>query len=317
MIFLKKNWFFLFCLFFFISCSTQKSEISFYAMNTFMTIQSYGKNSDKINLEAKKRIEYLDSILSTTNISSEIYKLNHNQNEFIEVSDETKNLIEFSTKISDKTDGALNIALYPIILEWGFTTQNYKIPSLQKISELLVFTDYKKIEINENFVKLPENMMIDLGSVGKGFAGDEAIKILRKNGIKSAILDLGGNIQTLGKKIDGSDWNIGIKNPLDEKSTLSVKVCDKAVITSGGYERHFFSDDGTEYIHIFNPKTGFPVDNDILSVTIISNSGTYADALSTSLFVMGKENALNFWQNTQDFKLILICKDGSTIIKEN
>lgn len=317
MLFLKKIWFFLCVLFFLVSCSNQKSEISFYSMNTFMSIQSYGKNSDKINLEAKKRIEYLDSIFSTTNISSEIYKLNHNQNEFIEISDETKNLIDFSIKMSDKTEGALNIALYPIILEWGFTTQNYKIPSSQKISELLSFTDYKKIEIKENFVKIPQNMMIDLGSVGKGFAGDEVIKIFKANGIKSAILDLGGNIQTLGKKIDGSDWNIGIKNPFDKTSNLSVKVCDKAVITSGGYERHFFSEDGTEYIHIFNPKTGFPVDNDILSVTIISNSGTYADSLSTSLFVMGKEKALEFWQNTQDFSMILICKDGYTIIKEN
>lgn len=300
-------------IFFLESCSNSENSTSFYAMDTFMSIKSYGKNSKKINQQVQKRIEYLDSIFSTTNEKSEIYKLNHSHGEFTKISDETKNLIEFSLKMSDETDGVLNIAIYPIILEWGFTSGNYKVPSNQEISDLLAFTDYKKIEIKDDYIKLPQSMMIDLGSVGKGFAGDEAIKIFRKNGIKSAILDLGGNVQTLGAKTDGSKWNVGIKNPFDQSVIMSVKVEDEAVITSGGYERFFVTEDGTTYIHIFDSKTGFPVNNEIASVTIISQKGVYGDALSTSLFAMGKEKALAFWETHKDFKMILILKDGTII----
>lgn len=307
--------FFVIFAFFLESCSNTENSISFFAMDTFMSIKSYGKDSKKINQQIQKRIEYLDSIFSTTNEKSEVYKLNHSQDEFTKVSDETKKLIEFSLKMSDETEGILNIALYPVILEWGFTTGNYKVPSNQKISDLLAFTDYKKIEIKDDSIKLPQSMMIDFGSVGKGFAGDEAIKIFRQNGIKSAILDLGGNVQTLGTKTDGSKWNVGIKNPFDQSVMMTVKVENEAVITSGGYERFFVAEDGTPYIHIFDSKTGFPVNNEIASVTIISQKGVYADALSTSLFAMGKEKALAFWENHKDFKMILILKDGTIIEK--
>lgn len=317
LMFFRKNLvflpFFLIFVFFLEACSNTENQISFFAMDTFMSIKSYGKDSKKINQQVQKRIEYLDSIFSTTNEKSEVYKLNHSQGEFTKVSDELKNLIEFSLKMSDETEGVLNITLYPIILEWGFTTENYKVPSNQKISDLLAFTDYKKIEIKDDSVKLPQSMMIDLGSIGKGFAGDEAIKIFRQNGIKSAILDLGGNVQTLGVKTDGSKWNVGIKNPFDKSVMMTVKVENEAVITSGGYERFFVAEDGTTYIHIFDSKTGFPVDNEIASITIISQKGVYADALSTSLFAMGKEKALSFWENHKDFRMILILKDGTII----
>ena len=156
-------------------------------------------------------------------------------------------------------------------------------------------------------------MQLDFGAVGKGYAGDRAAEILKKNGIKSAILDFGGNIQTIGNKPDGSAWTVGIKNPWAAAEggnavACGVKIRDKAVITSGGYERFFIGEDGKKYIHIFDGKTGRPVENDLESVTIICEKGLYGDALSTSLFVMGKEKAVQFWKENRDFDFILITK---------
>jgi len=327
------------------SCSTAEDTISFEAMNTFMTVRSFGLKSAKANAAAKKRILELEDTISTTKDCSEVWKINHANGSAIPISDDTKILADFSLKMATATNGALNPCLYPVIREWGFTTGEYKVPSKNVISELLKKTDYVngiRITLNESeepvlltqdfsthtistfSLRLEPGMMIDFGAVGKGYAGDEAIKVLKESGIKSALLDLGGNIQALGSKTDGSDWTIGIKNPFDVKSgpVASVKIKDKAVITSGGYERYFV-DEATKhtYIHIFDGKTGAPVENNVASVTIIADSGLYGDALSTSLVVLGVEKAINFWQVNKDFDFILMTKEGELYftkgLKEN
>ena len=155
-----------------------------------------------------------------------------------------------------------------------------------------------------------DGMMIDFGAVAKGFASDEAEKILKAYGIGSAILDLGGNIVALGTKPDGTEWNVGIKNPWNgENPVAGIKIKNHCVVTSGGYERFFVGEDGKKYIHIFDGKTGFPVENELESVSVISESGIYADSLSTALFVMGTEKAIDFWKSNRDFDMILITKD--------
>lgn len=279
-------------------------------MNTFMTLQSYGSKSAKANLAVQKRIQSIENSISTTKEDSFIYKLNHNCNSEIQVDNDALTLIQFGKDISEKTDGALNIALYPVIKAWGFTTGEYRIPETAELSSLISCTNYKQIQINNDIVSLAPNMEIDLGALGKGSAGDEALKILKEYGIKSALLDLGGNIQALGTKTDGNKWTIGIKSPWgDGNAVAGVKIDNQAVVTSGGYERFFTGEDGKNYIHIFDGKTGMPVENDIASVTIIAHSGLYADALSTSLFVMGLEKAVDFWKKNQDFEMIIITKD--------
>ncbi|MBO6100321.1 MAG: FAD:protein FMN transferase, partial [Spirochaetaceae bacterium] len=150
---------------------------------------------------------------------------------------------------------------------------------------------------------------LDFGAIGKGYTGDEVIKLLKDNGIKSALLDLGGNIQALGKKADGTEWTIGIKSPWTGKAVAAIKIADRAVITSGGYERFFTADDGHNYIHIFDSKTGRPVDNGIAGVTIIAESGLYADALSTTMFVMGLEDAAAYWRHNSDFEMIIFTEN--------
>ena len=305
------------------SCTPKKDVNTFEAMNTLMTIQCYTSNPVKINKQVQERILYLEDLISTTKQTSDIYKINNRQGQTSEqqqgqtflVHPETFQLIEFACCMAEKTNGALNPALYPVTSAWGFTTGNYHVPSDSEIRQLLTYTDFARIVLNsENYsVFTQENMMLDLGAVGKGFAGDQAIELMKSKGVKSALLDLGGNIQTLGSKPDGSFWTIGIKSPWGGNPVAGLRISNQAVITSGGYERYFTGDDNRNYIHIFDGNTGRPVENDIASITIVCNSGLYGDSLSTALFVMGARKAIEYWRKNPDFEFILIKNDGTLI----
>ena len=289
------------CFIAFTSCSgkTLKNEPqskSFFAMDTYMTITAYGENAETALKHAEERVTELEKLWSVTDENSEIYAVNHSGGENVHVSPETTELLDFSLDISEITDGALDCTMYPVLTEWGFTTSDYTIPTDQKISELLENTGYEKIDLNENNVTVPKNMQIDLGAVGKGYTGDLLVDLLQENGIESALLDLGGNIQTIGTKPDGTDWKLGLRSPFDEGSFATLEVSDCAVITSGGYERYFTGDDGETYWHILDPETGKPAQSGLLSVTVVGKEGRLCDALSTSLFVMGLDKATELWK---------------------
>ena len=311
---MKKAFFLIYLAVMFISCSNNShmEQTSFTAMNTYMTVRSYGKASaaKNANTQIEAEITGLEKIISVTVEESDLYKINNSNETDFTVQPQTAYLLSQTKAFYEKTYGALNPALYPVIKEWGFTTENYKVPSEKKINELLLLTDFSKIEQDSFSVIRPSGMQIDFGAVGKGYAGDLAIEILKKNGINSALLDFGGNIQVLGIKPDGKAWNVGIKNPWGGEPVASVKLEDCCMITSGGYERFFIDSDGKKYIHIFDGKTGRPVENNLESVTIICKNGLYGDALSTSLFVMGLDKALDFWRSCAcDFDFVIITKD--------
>lgn len=237
---------------FFTSCGKSKPDNepqnkSFFAMDTYMTITAYGENAESALNKAEERVSELENLWSATKENSEIYAINHSNGQSVAVSPETAELFDFSLEISEMTDGALDCSIYPILTEWGFTTSDYTIPTEERISELLAYTDYRKINFNGEYVQIPENMQIDLGAVGKGYTGDLVVEILKENSIESALLDLGGNIQTIGTKPDGIDWKIGLRSPFDEGNFATLEVSDRAVITSGGYERYFVGDDGETY----------------------------------------------------------------------
>lgn len=173
--------------------------------------------------------------------------------------------------------------------------------------------DGEKVEAdNAGRVTLGENQQIDLGGIAKGYTGQKLTELFKSYDISSALVSLGGNIQAIGTKTDGSSWKVGIRDPKggqqDYIGVLSVK--DEAVVTSGGYER-YFEENGKTYIHIIDPRTGFPVEGDLLSVTIVSEDGTLADGMSTALYIMGYEKACQFWrQHQNEFNVILITQDG-------
>ncbi len=290
----------------------------FFAMDTYMEVDAYGDNGEKAVAKAEKEVNKLDSILSTGKSISEISKLNKNKKQV--VSADTMSLIKESVKISKETNSAFNPTIYPLMELWGFTTKNYYVPKDNEIKPLLNYMDINNIKIDEskNEVSFKDsNMKIDLGAIAKGYTSSKIIDIFKENNIKSGMVTLGGNVQVLGKKPDGSLWKVGIQNPIGEDEYLGVlQTSDKAVITSGGYERNF-TKNGKIYHHILDPSNGYPANNGLTSVTIISSDGTLADALSTSLFVMGKDKAIDFYKKSNyNFDFILYSSDNKLIISD-
>lgn len=294
---------------------TQTRE--FFAMDTFMSVKAYGVTSDSVVEEAESEVLRLEKLFSVTDTESDIYKINSNSGSNVEVSDDTATLIKKANDISAKTNGATDISIYPILKEWGFTTGEYKVPDNITLQDLLANVDYTKIQVTDNIVTIPEGYEIDLGSIAKGYTGDKIIKLLKDNGVNSALINLGGNVQTMGTKPDGSKWSVAIKNPINQESEICiVKVADKAVITSGSYER-YFSIDNRKYWHIIDPETGKPADNGLISVTIIGDSGTFCDSLSTSLFVMGTEKAIDYAKENTDIDVILVTDEMEIFITDD
>ncbi len=299
--------------------NTLKTEtLDIFAMDTYMNIKYFTDKDSDCSQKLQNEIEYLESIFSVTAENSDISAINHNTGKFTAVSDDTMSLVERAVEISEITEGSLDITVYPILKEWGFTTGNYKIPTQKTLNDLRQNTGYQNIALEDNKIKIPENFAIDLGAVAKGYTGDKLCDIFRKENITSALINLGGNVQTVGTKPDGSLWNVALKNPIDtEKEVCVVSLSDKAMITSGGYERYFIGEDGKQYWHILDPKTGYPSDKGLLSVTIIGEDGTLCDALSTALFVMGEEKAKIFASAHNEIAVILINSHMEIFITEN
>lgn len=288
-----------------------------FAMDTYMTLTANGVQAEEALDAAVEEINRLDKLLSIGNEESEIYIVNQNGSEI--VSEDTANLIEKSLEINEITGGTFDITIAPLMEEWGFTTGNYKVPKTERIQELLknVDTSLMEYEAEKQFLSLPDGVEIDLGGIAKGYASSRVMEIFEEYGIISGLVSLGGNVQLYGTKEDGSLWKVAIENPEDTAEYLGIlKLEAKAVITSGGYER-FFEEDGVSYHHILDPATGYPAESGLTSVTIVSDDGTLADGLSTALFVMGKERALDFWrQNSGKFDAVLVDEDGSITVTE-
>ena len=288
-----------------------------FAMDTYMNLKAYGENSE-IALEiAGDEIKYLDELLSVTNNDSDVRKINNSNGNSVSVNKETAEIIQNAIEIGDQTNGALDITIYPVLKEWGFTTNDYKIPDGKTIEMLLKNVDYNKIKLDGNSVTMPENFELDLGALAKGYTSDKVMEILRNNDVGSAVVSLGGNVQTLGRKPDGSLWKVAVTDPFSPDSAMGVLDAeDKAVITSGNYERYFVAENGEMYHHIIDPSDGYPADNGLVSVTIIGDSGIMCDALSTALFVSGFEKAVNYWKNNKDFDMILVTDRKNIFITE-
>ena len=291
----------------------EKSEEYFFAMDTYMKIEAYGENTENAVSQARARVEALEKLWSATDENSEIYAINHGENP--ELSAETLDLLSFTLEMSAKTDGAFDATIYPVLTAWGFTTDEHRVPDESELAELLKKVGYEKVLVDGNKISLERGMMLDFGGAAKGWASDECARIMRENGVKSALINLGGNVYALGKRADGNLWRIGVADPQSESAENAgiISVCDRAVVTSGSYQR-FFTQDGKTYGHIIDTKTGFPADNDLLSVTIVAEEGKLCDVLSTALFVMGREQAEQFWQKNGGFEMILIEKSGEIYV---
>lgn len=299
----------------FSGCSENKIQSSskdIFAMDTYMNIKAYGENSEKAVSQSEKEIKRLESLFSPSEPESDIYKINNLKS--AEVSSDTLKILSESLKICESTNGSLDMTVYPLVKLWGFTTGEYRIPQNQEIQICLENVDYHNIKISGNSVSVPPDCSIDLGAVAKGYSSDRIAEIFRENNIESGIINLGGNVY-----IYGSEREVSVRNPfLPDEIIGTLKVSDKSVITSGSYERYFTGDNGKNYCHIIDSKTGYPVDNGLVSVTVIGESGMYCDALSTALFVMGKEKSIEYWKkNYHEFDMILIDSNQKIYFTEN
>ena len=295
---------------------SEASESEIFALDTAITLKVYGSKRDEVLKKLEDKINELDDMLSTGKETSEVSRLNRSGEAVL--SPTMANLIMRSKAIYDKTDGLFDITIYPLMELWGFSTKNYKVPSGKEIAEKLKLVGFDKIDFNEETRKISfknKGMEIDFGGIGKGYITDELVKILTDEKVESAIINLGGNVFGFRKKPDGSLWNIAIRDPNEpDKYMAAIRLEDSAVITSGGYER-YFEENGIIYHHILDPRTGKPSDSGLKSVSIISKDGTLADALSTSLFIMGEEKAIGYWkENGNDFDILLMTKDNRLLV---
>lgn len=293
-------------------------QMELFAMDTYMTLSANGGNAEKGLSLCMDEINRLDVLLSAQNPDSEISECNRTGTG--ELSEDSYSLLERSVEIYELTEGAFDITIYPIVKSWGFPTHEYQIPSQETLDSLLKNVDSHLLSLEEEShrINMPDGVNIDVGGIAKGYLGYRLRELLLKEGVTSALLNLGGNIQLVGSKEDGSLWKVGIQKPDDQGNYLGVlSVEDVAVVTSGGYQR-FFEQDGIRYHHILDPKTGYPANKGLTSVTIVSQDGTLADGLSTALFVMGTEEAISFWkQNAYLFDCILYTESGELYVTKN
>ncbi len=303
---------------------TPSASQDIFAMDTYMTVTAYGEKCTEAVQAAVDEINRLDDLWSVGNSESEISVLNENGS--VILSDETYTVVKEALELYDSTGGLFDITVYPLMVEWGFTTEDYKVPTDDKIKELLKLTGIDKITLNDETkqITLQSGTQIDLGGIAKGYTSAKIMDIFSEYGIESGLVSLGGNVQLYGTKIDGSNWRVGVENPDNTIKALStsdyigvVEISDKALITSGGYQRYFVDENGEKHHHIIDPRTGEPSNSGLISVTIVSDDGLLADGLSTSLFIMGKDEAVNYWHEHSDqFDFILVDSEGKIYVSK-
>ncbi len=293
-----------FCLCFaFSSCSEKKASSTEFALNTVINITAYGDRADEALAAAFKEVKRIENMLSCHIATSEISKINKSAHMHpVEVSRETADILSRAIEISQKTNGAFDISVKPLVDLWDIKAENPKIPSDEEIENALSVVGYENIVIEGSCVSFKkEGMQIDLGGAAKGYCADMVVKKLKEYGVENALIDLGGNIYALGKNEQGEKWKIGLQDPAGERGKhFSIEeISGKTAVTSGSYER-YFEKDGKIYHHIIDTKTGKPADSGLISVTVISKNSFEADMLSTAIFVMGADE---FEKKADEFKL--------------
>lgn len=279
-------------------------------MGTYVTITVYDENKEKGTEaidNAFQRIFEIEDRLSNFIESSEVSQLNIDK-ELLNPSDEIRENLEKSVYYGQLSEGAFDITVQPILdLYIESFGVNKRAPNAEEIEEELKKVDYQEIIIEESKISLGREQKITLGGIAKGYAVDEAVEILKEKGIRHALVNAGGDMRAIGLKYGGTEWNIALANPRNKKDYITtVNINDKAIVTSGDYERYF--DENKSFHHIVDPRTGYSA-TELMSVTIIAESAFDADAISTSVFVLGKEKGMELIESIDNVEGILITRE--------
>ena len=306
-----------------------REVIQVIAMDTVMIFTTYGEKSTHADYLSEDEVRRLEDLLSRTDENSVIWQLNHAGGLGIDVGEEVCGLMEAAEEYALATGGAFDITIAPVVSAWGFTEEENRVPSQGELDELLALVGPEHITLADDAAALTPGTQIDLGGIAKGYASDRIAEILKENNIPRATISLGGNVLAWGDRPDGTPWRVGIQDPKvpDDRNTLAclLHLTDAFAVTSGGYQR-YFEEDGKTYQHIIDPATGYPADSGLTSVTVVADcdresldglpgAGTMCDALSTALYVMGEDEALDFWRNCGlDIDLVLVTADDRVVV---
>ncbi len=287
------------------------------ALNTSVSVSVYDSKDTALLDGCFEVIDKYERMLSRTDPNSEIYALNEKGE--ADVSFDTLELIKTGAEYGDKTKGKFTIAIEPLSALWNFSSDSPKVPSETDIKEAVKHVDHTNILIEGNHVSLKDKASgIDLGAIAKGYIADKVKEYLLSKGVKSALINLGGNVLLLGSKLDGSDFAVGLQNPFGDRNDYKeiVRASDVSVVTSGTYERTF-TENGKTYHHILDPATGYPYDNGLVAVSIISPTSVEGDALSTSCFVLGLDEGMKLIDSLPDVHAVFVTSDGTYHYSDN
>jgi len=299
------------------SCSknVEPTTVSGFKFNTYISITAYSEVNSSVLDQCLTLCDTYENLYSRTIESSTLSKVN--RHEITEIPAELATLIQYGIQYGTLSNGSFDITIGSVSSLWDFTSDNPQVPNLSDINSALAYVNYKNISLQKKpgsddtyLISIPNGTVIDLGAIAKGYIADKLKEYLVDNGVKSALINLGGNILCVGNKPDDTAFNIGVKKPFSEsgESLATLKISDKSIVSSGTYER-CFTKDGQFYHHILNPQTGYPYDNQLTSVTIISDSSVQGDCLSTTCFTLGLDEGLKLVESLDGIEAIFVTSD--------
>lgn len=299
-----------------LGCAERPSVQSEFVLGTICTVNLYEKGNKKVYRAIFTRLKEIEDRMSANMEGTDVDKINKNAGIApVVVHDDVLEVIEKAVSYAELTGGAFDPTVGPLVSLWGIGFDNPRLPGEDEIREALSLINWRDIEIDTaaKTVYLPmKGMKIDLGAIAKGYAADEAAKIIRSAKINRAIIDLGGNIMCIGSKSADTPWRVGIQNPSGMRGEyLGIsEIVGKTLVTSGVYER-FFEENGIRYHHLLSTKDGYPVNNGLVSVTVIADKSIDGDALSTSLFVLGFEKGYALAESRPGVDAFFVFEDFS------
>ena len=284
-------------------------ERSGFLFDTVIAVSLYDKQDETVLDEAFQLLEHYEEVFSPTKTDSELYRMNHRGSGVTtwKASPAMLDMVKLGLRYSELSDGAFDVTVLPLSSLWNFSGGDPKVPSEAEIQAALAKVDYRRVHIEGDVIDFGDDVtQIDSGSTAKGYIADRLKDFLVEKGVKSAIINLGGNVLCIGEKAKGKPFQIAIRKP---------DIDGLSVVSSGVYER-FFDIDGVHYHHILNPRTGYPYQNGITSVTIVGPSSAECDALSTTVFSLGQEAGMALLNRTEGYYGYMILEDGTMLTSE-